>query len=339
MNESPTPRGGVSVVLPTYNEKDNIGPLILAVLKHMPPDTEVIVVDDDSPDGTWKVVEDLRKTLPALRLIRRTDERGLTSALRAGIAAATGEIVVWSDCDFSMPPAKMEDLLAEIGRGGDVAVGSRFVEGGGVRIVHGSGDTLMAYLMSRILNGFIQGLLGREIRDYTSGFIAVRKRVLDLIPLKGDYGEYFIDLVHRARKMGFAVVESPYLCVERRSGEGKRADVLRLPGQGLEIRPPDRQAQVYPRAKRHPHERFDRNPQGRGNLRDRPPPGIFPPRSQLFHPGRIFPAAGSARPPEGPGRQAAPPQARQEGDPPDPGSACCWTEESGWSCSTTTGRS
>ncbi len=221
MEQTARPGTKVSIVFPTYNEKDNIGPLILDVLKYTPPDTEIIVVDDDSPDGTWQIVEDLQKTLPRLRLNRRTNERGLTSALRAGIASATGDIVVWADCDFSMPPAKVEDLLAEIDRGGDVAIGSRFVEGGGVRIVHGSGDTLMAYLMSRTLNGFIRRVLGQQIRDYTSGFIAVRKRVLDLIPLKGNYGEYFIDLVHRARKMGFAVVEIPYLCVERRSGVGK----------------------------------------------------------------------------------------------------------------------
>jgi dolichol-phosphate mannosyltransferase len=221
MNERPVPGFEVSVVFPTYNERDNIGPLIREVLQHTPARTEVIVVDDDSPDGTWKIVEDMRAELPNLRLIHRTKERGLTSALRAGIAAAAGEIVVWSDCDFSMPPAKVEDHLAEIRKGSDVAVGSRFVEGGGVRILHGSGDTLMAYLMSRTLNGFIRRILGRDFRDYTSGFIAVRKRVLDRIPLKGGYGEYFIDLVHRARKMGFAVVESPYLCVERRSGVGK----------------------------------------------------------------------------------------------------------------------
>jgi dolichol-phosphate mannosyltransferase len=213
--------GNVSVVFPTYNEKDNIGPLIDEVLRHTPGGTEVIVVDDDSPDGTWKVVEDMQKNRPQLRLLHRTAERGLTSALRAGIAAAKGDVVVWSDCDFSMPPSKVEDLLAEIDHGADVAVGSRFVEGGGVRIVHGSGDTLMAYLMSRILNRFIRRVLGRDFHDYTSGFIAVRKSVLNRVPLRGGYGEYFIDLVYRAKKMGFKLVESPYLCVERRSGVGK----------------------------------------------------------------------------------------------------------------------
>ncbi|MDD8027143.1 MAG: polyprenol monophosphomannose synthase [Acidobacteriota bacterium] len=211
----------VSIVFPTYNEKDNIRPLIEEVLRHTPAGTEVIVVDDDSPDGTWRIVETMQARLPQLRLIHRTNERGLTSALRAGIAAAEGGIVVWSDCDFSMPPAKVEDLLAEIAAGADVAVGSRFVEGGGVRIIHGSGDTLMAYLMSRTLNGFVRRVLGRSFHDYTSGFIAARREVLARIPLRGGYGEYFIDLVHRARKLGYKVVESPYLCVERRSGVGK----------------------------------------------------------------------------------------------------------------------
>jgi dolichol-phosphate mannosyltransferase len=221
MEQSEMLEGKVSVVFPTYNEKDNIGPLIEEVLRYTPEGTEVIVVDDDSPDGTWRIVEDMQKYLPQLRLLHRTTERGLTSALRAGIAAAKGDIVVWSDCDFSMPPAKVEDLLGEIARGADAAVGSRFVEGGGVRIVHGSGDTLMAYLMSRTLNRFIRRVLGRDFHDYTSGFIAVRKTVLNRIPLRGGYGEYFIDLVYRAKKLGFKLVESPYLCVERRSGKGK----------------------------------------------------------------------------------------------------------------------
>lgn len=217
----PSVKPEVSVVFPTYNERDNIEPLIREVLLHTPPSTEVIVVDDDSPDGTWRVVQDLQASLPRLRLIHRTTERGLTSALRAGIAAAAGDVVVWSDCDFSMPPAKVEDLLAAIAAGADVAVGSRFVEGGGVRIIHGSGDTLMAYLMSRTLNGFIRRVLGRGFHDYTSGFIAVRREVLERVPLRGGYGEYFIDLVYRARKLGFKIVESPYLCVERRAGVGK----------------------------------------------------------------------------------------------------------------------
>jgi len=221
MPDTDQPRPEVSVIFPTYNERENIGPLILEALKHTPDATEVIVVDDDSPDGTWRVVEELARTRSNVRLLRRTDKRGLASALRDGIAASRGETIVWSDCDFSMPPAKIADLLAEIAKGRDVAVGSRFVAGGGVQIVTGSNDTLLAYLMSVTLNKSIQRILGRRFKDYTSGFIAFRRRVLDKIRLRGDYGEYFIDFIYRARKLGFDVVEIPYMCVERRSGVGK----------------------------------------------------------------------------------------------------------------------
>lgn len=221
MSDQERPRRDVSVILPTYNERDNIGPLILEILKQTPPNTEVIVVDDDSPDGTWQVVEDLEKRLPNLYLLRRIDKKGLTSALRDGIAYSRGDVVVWSDCDFSMPPAKIKDLLAGISRGQDVLVGSRFVHGGGVQIVAGSNDSLLAYLMSRTLNGFIQRVLGRDFKDYTSGFIALRREVLDRIPLRGGYGEYFIDLIYRARKLGYRVAEVPYMCVERRMGVSK----------------------------------------------------------------------------------------------------------------------
>jgi len=215
------PAREVSVILPTYNERDNIGPLIQEVLKYTPADTEVIVVDDNSPDETWRVVEEMQKSLPNLTLDRRMDKRGLASALRDGIAASKGGIIVWSDCDFSMPPARIADLLAAIAGGLDVAVGSRYVKGGGVQIVTGSNDTLLAYLMSVTLNRFIRGILDRDFGDYTSGFIAFRRRVLDKLILHGDYGEYFIDFIYRARKLGYKVGEVPYMCVERRTGMGK----------------------------------------------------------------------------------------------------------------------
>jgi len=215
------PAPSVTVLLPTYNERDNIRPLIESVFRHVPPGSEVVVVDDDSPDGTWRVVEDLMPSRPGLRLLRRTADRGLTASLRDGIAAARGEIIVWLDCDLSMPPEVIPDLLGGIARGADVAVGSRFVQGGGVEIVTGSGDTLMAYVLSRVLNRFVRTVLGGSFKDYTSGFIAVKREVLDAVPLRGDYGEYFIDLIHRARGRGFRIEEHPYLCRARKTGVSK----------------------------------------------------------------------------------------------------------------------
>jgi dolichol-phosphate mannosyltransferase len=220
------PPRDVSVIFPTYNERDNIRPLILEVLKFTPSNTEVIVVDDNSPDGTWRVVEEMQKDLPNLHLMRRIDKRGLASALRDGIAAAKGEIIVWSDCDFSMPPSKIAALLEGIAGGLDIAVGSRYIKGGGVQIVTGSNDTLLAHLMSVSLNRFIRRVLGRDFGDYTSGFIAFRRKVLDKIALRGEYGEYFIDFIHRARKLGYKVAEIPYMCVERRTGIGKTGQTL-----------------------------------------------------------------------------------------------------------------
>lgn len=211
----------VSVVLPTYNERDNIVPLIQAILLHTQHPTEVWVVDDDSPDGTWQVVQGMAAKDPRVHLLRRVDERGLTSAIAAGIAASRGDVVVWMDCDFSMPPEVVPQLVAALEKA-DVAVGSRYVCGG-----RDVGHSPMARAFSRAINLFASLLLGWGVRDYTSGFIAARREVLERIPLRGDYGEYCIDLLYRAQRAGYRVVEIPYTCVERAGGESKTgANVL-----------------------------------------------------------------------------------------------------------------
>lgn len=233
-NEAPV-RGAagvaVSVVLPTYNERENIGPLVRGVFEHAGRPAEVIVVDDDSPDGTWRVVEEMARERPGLRLLRRTTEKGLVSALRDGIRAAAAPVIVWMDCDLSMPPDRIPALLEAIDGGCDIAVGSRYVPGGGVELVTGSRDTLRAFVLSSLLNRWIQAMLGAAFKDYTSGFIAVRKTVLDRFPLRGDYGEYFIELIHRAARSGFRIAEIPYLNRSRTAGDSKTgtrfADYLR----------------------------------------------------------------------------------------------------------------
>src|SRR5688500_5538138 len=96
----------LSVILPTYNEADNIVPLIEEVRRAV-GDAEIVVVDDDSPDGTWRRVEEAR---PEVRLLRRVGRRGLTSAIREGIQASRGERVAWMDCDFSTPPEVLPRL-------------------------------------------------------------------------------------------------------------------------------------------------------------------------------------------------------------------------------------
>lgn len=208
----------VSVILPTYNERGNIGPLVEATLRscrRWPSD--VLVVDDDSPDGTWQVVQEIAQRDRRVRLLRRIGERGLASAIATGIRATDGDIIVWMDCDFSMPPERIPALVAAIADDGyDVAVGSRYVQGG-----QDVGHGLMARLLSRTINLFAALLLGFTVRDYTSGFIATRRTVFGELDLRGDYGEYCIDFLARAQRCGYRLREVPYTCGARRSGESK----------------------------------------------------------------------------------------------------------------------
>ena len=104
----------ISVILPAYNERENIIPLIERTLKAIPQEKEIIVIDDNSPDGTFEVVADFCKINPIVRLINRKNERGLCSAVQRGINEATGDIIVWMDCDLSMPPEKIPDLIDKI---------------------------------------------------------------------------------------------------------------------------------------------------------------------------------------------------------------------------------
>lgn len=210
----------ITVVLPTYNERDNIGLLVDAILRSLGPQAEVLVVDDDSPDGTWQVVAGLAQNNGQVRLLHRRNKRGLTSAIADGIAVARGQVICWMDCDFSMPPEKLPQLVAALDSC-DVAVGSRYVDGGAdLR------DSRTAVLLSRIINAFASLVLGWSVRDYTSGFIVAKRQVLEQIPLRGDYGEYCIDLLCRAKKKGFRVKEVGYRCLPREKGASKTATSL-----------------------------------------------------------------------------------------------------------------
>jgi dolichol-phosphate mannosyltransferase len=216
----------VCTVLPTFNERDNIGPLIHGVLESAITPQMVLVVDDNSPDGTWQVVEQIAANInragdQKVILHRRIGEKGLTSAIQCGIDLAVytfgAQIVTWMDCDLSMPPQDVPLLVRAIVEGGaDLAVGSRWISGGD-DVAH----DFTARTLSRIINGFAVALLGAEVHDYTSGFIAGRAEVFRTIRLQGDYGEYCIDLLGRAVQSGFRVIETPYLCVPRSTGESK----------------------------------------------------------------------------------------------------------------------
>ena len=212
---SPSPLS-LTVILPTYNERENITILIAGILASVHTPVQVLVVDDDSPDGTWQVVQEIATQEPRVRLLHRTTERGLTSAIWAGIQAADTDAVSWMDCDLAMPPETIPLLLDRLNAGADVAIGSRYVRGG-----KDVGHSFMARAFSVTINTFASLLLGWGVRDYTSGFVAARRSVFDEIRLQGDYGEYCIDLLGRAQRFGLRVQEVPYICGSRLHGESK----------------------------------------------------------------------------------------------------------------------
>ena len=211
----------ISIVLPTFNEAGNIEALIertLNALGSYRRGVEVVVVDDNSSDGTWQLVQDFAARDRRVRLILRTAESGLTSAISRGIQEARGDWVGWMDCDLSMPPEDWPRLASALEGGADMAVGSRYVPGGS-DVAH----SFTGRSFSRIINMGAGLILDWSIKDYTSGFILARRKVFEQIDLRGDYGEYCIDMLYRARQAGFDIREIPYVCVPRTAGVSKTA--------------------------------------------------------------------------------------------------------------------
>jgi dolichol-phosphate mannosyltransferase len=222
--EIPSSLNSVSILMPTYNEADNVADLMRAAVESVRnsgfSDIEVIVADDDSPDLTWQIAAATEIAGATVNVLRRRENHGLTASLNDAIAAANNDVIVWFDCDFSQPPDRIPQLLERIREGYDVAVNSRYLPGGGENR-SGDGSGLHLFL-SRCLNYSLRHLLDPSITDYTSGFIAARRAVFRDIRLRGDYGEYFIDLMYRLlREKRFSVVEVPYVMQSRRSGVSK----------------------------------------------------------------------------------------------------------------------
>ncbi len=204
----------VSIILPTYNERETIEELLTEIIRLLPRDAEIVVVDDDSPDGTGEIVESFHREDPRVRLLRRK-ARGLTSALRKGIESARYDQVIWLDADFAHPP-ELIPLLIEADDRFDVVVASRYIPGGS----DGRNSSLRR-LTSFALNCFGRWYLGSSVNDLSSGFIRARKEVVKKISFRGTYGDYCIDFLIRAERLGCAIKEVPYTNSERERGYSK----------------------------------------------------------------------------------------------------------------------
>ena len=212
----------VSVILPSYNERGSLEALIPALSdildKEGYRDREIIVVDDNSPDGTAEAVRKLAQRDPGVRLIVRLKERGLASAVQHGIQEAHGGVLVVMDSDFNHHPDDVPRLLREIDRY-DIVVGSRYVPGGAME------TSKPRYYLSFFFNLFIRLLLGLNSTDNLSGFFAVRKSVMDQFDVNGifeGFGEFHIPFVYWATKVKrFSLYELPTVYRRRIYGKSK----------------------------------------------------------------------------------------------------------------------
>lgn len=203
----------VSVVIATLNERDNITATITAIFEHVRAPVEVIVVDDNSADGTATRVEELNDS--RITVVRRPRGRGFASAIMRGIMESRGDIVCWIDADMSVE-TKYLPAMIEGTDDHDVIIASRFVEGGG-----DERHPVRVYA-SHLINGFANLVLGYGIKDYDSCVVAVRRNVFDdVMPVAYGFGEFFIEFAYDCCRRGFDVVEIPYVLGAREGGASK----------------------------------------------------------------------------------------------------------------------
>jgi dolichol-phosphate mannosyltransferase len=211
----------VSLVIPTYNERENIEPAVRhvhGVLRGTAQSFEIIVVDDDSPDRTWEAAEALCRNYPELRVVRRVNERGLARAVVRGWREARGEILAVMDGDLQHPPEALGRLIAAIRNDGvDIAVASRHVTGGGVsrwNIVRRGVSWSAALMATWVLPGTL-----RTIRDPMSGYFALQRSVIEGCRLEPEGYKILLEVLGRGRYQ--RVDEIPYTFVERARGGSK----------------------------------------------------------------------------------------------------------------------
>jgi dolichol-phosphate mannosyltransferase len=213
----------ISVIIPTYCEAHNIPTLVAGISSNLIanhiPDFEVIVVDDNSPDNTRDICQSLSRQYPSFKLIIRINERGLATAIKKGIEAASGDIIITMDADLSHNPALIPQLIKEINDNKtDIAVASRFVNG------HQMHSSVHRVWGSKMLNAFIRTILNIPVKDVTGGFHAMKKNILNTLDkdaiFKG-YGDYSFALLYKGIQQGSKVKEIGFTYEVRKNGTSK----------------------------------------------------------------------------------------------------------------------
>ena len=218
----------VLVIVPTYNERENLPLIVGAVHEHL-PEADLLIVDDNSPDGTGQLADELAANDAKVTVLHRAGKLGLGTAYVAGFKHALGrdyQYVFEMDCDFSHDPKYLPVLLARARAGADLVLGSRYVDGGGT-VNWGP----MRKLISRGGSLYARTVLGIGVRDLTGGFKCFRRATLEKLDLDSvsaqGYG-FQIEMTYRAVKQGFRVEEVPIVFVDRRVGQSKMSKKIFL---------------------------------------------------------------------------------------------------------------
>ena len=219
LKESAIPRTGI-VVIPTYNERENLPHLVPAILAY--PDLRVLVVDDDSPDGTRQAAEQLIDRFPGrISVLNRTGPRGLGRSLIDGFLQAIEtdvDVVIQMDADLSHDPSYLPDLIAATATC-DLVIGSRYMDGISVR-----NWPLRRIALSVAANVYVRVVMHLPVRDCTSGYRCWQRSALAQLPLKAmvsDGYAFQVEMLYRAYRAGHRVCERPIVFVDRRHGHSK----------------------------------------------------------------------------------------------------------------------
>lgn len=210
----------VTIVIPTYNERDNLLALIPEIKKIASFLTgysfEILIVDDDSPDGTGEAVRQRYLSSHSVKIVIRKNERGLGTAIKTGIQKATGEIIVGMDADFNHDPTCILKLLAKL-ESCQLVIATRFLRGGGM-------EDRARFVGTYLFNIILRYVFGFPATDNASGYYAIRRRDLQHLEIERiyyGYGEYHLRLVYFASKEGYTIGEVPVYYQRRRYGESK----------------------------------------------------------------------------------------------------------------------
>jgi len=223
----------ILVVVPTYNEAENIEQVLERIHEAL-PDAGILVVDDGSPDGTAELVDKVAVTLPDLHVLRRSEKSGLGSAYRAGFRWGLDrgyEACVEMDADFSHDPAALPGLVAPLSAGYELSIGSRYVAGGSI-----PNWSWHRHLLSWGGNRYATVVLGLGVADSTAGFRAYAATVLNRIPLDEVRAEGYgfqIEMTYQAKRAGAAITEVPIRFVDRVAGESKMSSAIVVEAFGL----------------------------------------------------------------------------------------------------------